>query len=302
MLRKSFAFLLFLLCLTCFCSASIEKYFRSVEHRTAGHSMRNIDFIYLINLDKRTDRLEVCKRELAPFGINPFRFPAVYGKDLSKEAYDEIGLRFLPGMKCDSWAVCFPSGGSGSPEFDFLRKSCYGKTYFSRWMSHGAVGVALSNLSILQDAYDAGYKTIWILEDDFHVVANPHQLSDLIDKLDQLVGTENWDILFTDDDGPDVDLQGRMWFLDRPDNGSFDISQCARRKRISSDFVKVGCRSGLYSTIIRRSGMKKILDFEKERGLYIPYDNELALVPGINMYQLSYKIMYYLKESPSDIR
>lgn len=36
--------------------------------------------------------------------------------------------------------------------------------------------------------------------------------------------------------------------------------------------------------------------------MYVPYDNEIALVPGIRMYQLPYKIMYYLKESPSDIR
>ncbi|MFI5334690.1 MAG: hypothetical protein ACHQT8_05960 [Chlamydiales bacterium] len=31
----------------------------------------------------------------------------------------------------------------------------------------------LSHLSILQDAFDSGYETIWVMEDDIEVVRNP---------------------------------------------------------------------------------------------------------------------------------
>ena len=249
------------------CFADMESRFRKIENKTSGHQLRNIDFIYLINLDKRVDRLEACMKELAPYGINPFRFSAVYGRALSVEAYNDVGVHFRPGMKGDMWALRFNKGGQGQPEYDFLRPACHGHTFFSRWMSHGAVGVALSNLSILQDAYDAGYQTIWVLEDDFLVVQNPHLLSSLIEKLDQAVGRDNWDILFTDiDEAGDRNLQGRMWYLERPDNGLLDLSIFSKRSRLDENFIKVGCRSGLYSAIIRRSGMKKILEYEKQHG------------------------------------
>ena len=38
------------------------------------------------------------------------------------------------------------------------------------------------------------------MEDDIEVLQNPHRLSDLIDQLDLLVGSDGWDILFTDRD------------------------------------------------------------------------------------------------------
>ena len=65
------------------------------------------------------------------------------------------------------------------------------------------IGCALSHLSVIRNAYDAGYQTIWVLEDDIAVEQDPHRLSALIDKLDSLVGKEGWDILYTDTDRTD---------------------------------------------------------------------------------------------------
>jgi len=51
-------------------------------------------------------------------------------------------------------------------------------------MSRGAIGIILSHLSVLQDAYDAGYETIWVMEDDIELLGNPHSVSDLISELE----------------------------------------------------------------------------------------------------------------------
>ena len=75
------------------------------------------------------------------------------------------------------------------------------------------MGIVLSHLSILQAAYDAGHETIWVMEDDIEVKRDPRILSDLIDILDQVVGRDNWDILFTDRDIRDAHGNHKSCFL-----------------------------------------------------------------------------------------
>ena len=55
-----------------------------------------------------------------------------------------------------------------------------GVAYYCHSLSRGAIGCLMSHLSILQDAWDSGYETIWIIEDDIKVVSNPHELSYLV--------------------------------------------------------------------------------------------------------------------------
>ena len=54
---------------------------------------------------------------------------------------------------------------------EFIDKE--GEVYFSLALSRGAIGIILSHLSVLQDAYDAGYETIWVMEDDVEVLQMP---------------------------------------------------------------------------------------------------------------------------------
>ena len=56
-----------------------------------------------------------------------------------------------------------------------------------------------------------------------------------------------------------------------------------------------------HSLIIRRSGMKKILDFYKTRHIFIPYDHELSVVPDIRMFNLRYDLVTHAI-APSDTR
>ena len=42
--------------------------------------------------------------------------------------------------------------------------------------------------------------------------------------------------------------------------------------------------------VITRTGMEKILNFEKKHGLFLPYDLELTFIPGIHAINLKPKI------------
>ncbi len=282
--------------------ANIEKYFRKMEEPIEAHSIEGVDFTYLINLDARKERLAHSLQQLFPYGIWPGRFPAIYGWHLPFEAYEEIGLKFQPGM----WigienALSIAPGGF----FHFVRLSeaFYGKTVFSSWLTPGGVGCTLSHLSVLQDAYDAGYQTIWILEDDFVIVKDPHLLSGLIQKLDQLA---DWDVLYTDPDylyGLDrgADLQTQLPYKWRPDRPGFDLESLLEHTPVGDDFFKIGNRNRTHSMIIRRSGFEKILRFYKEHGLFLPYDHELGFIPHLSLFVVKESIVE-AKETTSDTK
>jgi GR25 family glycosyltransferase involved in LPS biosynthesis len=173
-------------------------------------------------------------------------------------------------------------------------------------MAHGAIGCYLSHLSILQDALDSGYETIWVMEDDVEVMENPNIISDLIDKLDALVGKGNWDVLFTDPDyrGPDGNYLVANGAPKRPDMDCSVEERLSEKytmqKVISEDFKKIGARFATHSMIIRRSGMIKLLNFVKERGIFLPVDLENYLMP-INRYATRYPVVTNLLGAYSDI-
>jgi GR25 family glycosyltransferase involved in LPS biosynthesis len=171
-------------------------------------------------------------------------------------------------------------------------------------MKPGAIGCYLSHLCVLQDAYDSGYKTIWVLEDDIVVEKDPHLLSSYIEKLDVLVGEYGWDILYTDMDfDADTYLQSARefpHFFWRPDiDTSSNYQRFIERNPVGEDFLSIGSRSRAHSMIIRRSGMKKILDYAKEYHMFLPYDHDVAIVPGIKLFNLRNNIVT-VSETVSD--
>ncbi|MBI2743537.1 MAG: glycosyltransferase family 25 protein [Chlamydiales bacterium] len=270
----------------CFSSlhADIEDHFKPALNKSDVHKMKNIDFIYTINLDQRPEKFASCVEQLEPYGILPYRFSAVNGWELTLEQIDELGIKYEPWMTSGKWGTCYPIGGDGTPQHFIVEE--VGKTYFSHCMSKGAIGIALSHLSILQDAYDSGYETIWVMEDDIEVIQNPHVLSDLIEKLDALVGKDGWDILFTDQDtknsqGAYVPCSSYAW---RPNFAPVNPYRFADRKDMSPDFRRIGSRYGAYTMIVRRSGMKKILRFFKNYHIFLPFDMEYTQPEGIRLF------------------
>lgn len=269
---------------------AIVKHLKSAPGKGEPRPLPGVDFIYMINLDERPEKFADAAGKLAPYGIVPYRFSAVNGWQLSLETIDEVGLKYLPSMT-PLMATTYPIEAKGKCSHEFM--AIYGKTYFCHCMARGTVGIFLSHLSVLKDAWDSGYETIWVLEDDIEPLADPRLISDYIRKLDTVVGPEHWDVLFTDLNprsamGKHVSATG---MAKRPD---MDCSPEARtqtkytvNKQVSPDFRLISARFGAYSMIIRRSGIEKMLAFAMEHMIFLPYDMENYLPENMARYSLT---------------
>jgi len=278
--------------------AKLADHFKPALEKSGSHSIRNIDFIYILNLDRRPEKFEKCKEQLNFYGITPYRFSAVNGWELSLETINDIGVSLQPWMTKEQWGTYYES--------DFIPKhepvQILGRNYFCHCMSRGAIGISLSHLSILQDAYDSGYETIWVMEDDIDVIRDPHILSVIIDELDTLLGKEKWDVFFTDPDtkntfGEYVPSYGFAW---RPNYYPENPQQFSQRFDMSPNIKKIGSRFGAYSMIVRRSGMKKILDFLKQYHIFLPYDIDFVFPNGLQLYSARMDIVSTQPSAPSD--
>lgn len=299
--------ILFFLLLVIRCQAAIEDYYRILPAKVAGElGIKGIDYAYLINLDQRPEKYRDSLEKLKVYGIAPERFPAIYGWSLSAAAFNAIGVHYAPGM----WpgrenALHFPYDWNGASQFVRIDESYYGLTFFSGWTTAGAIGCTLSHLSVLHDAYTSGYETIWVLEDDFGIVEDPHVLSDTIAELDMLTD-RNWDLLYTDHEYlslefPDVALHVQLPMKWRPDMPFFDLDSLLEHTPVGPHFFKIGCRNRTHSYLIRRSGMKKILDFYQERGMFLPLDHELSFIEGLTLYTTNKEIVTF-DETVSDTK
>lgn len=288
-----------LVMLTSALSANLEDHFKKAEGKSDIHKFGNIDFIYMINLDERPEKFDRTVRGLAPYGITPYRFSAVNGWKLDFQVLDDIGVKFEPGMDTGiKGSVYRLENNKEYISHEMIEKP--GVTYFSHCMSRGAIGIVLSQLSVLQDAYDSGYETIWVMEDDVEVHSDPKELCELIEKLDQRVG--NWDILFTDRDTRNKDGQFvPCTGVSRRPNFKVESPRCFSKVcRISKDFSTKKARFGVYSMIVRRSGMKKILDFYKEYKVFLPFDIDCFYAPGLSIYTCNKSIVAHQLDALSD--
>jgi GR25 family glycosyltransferase involved in LPS biosynthesis len=153
--------------------ADLHNYFKLAEGKTNAHfnQVRNIDFIYMINLDQRPEKWIHCLDELTPYHIYPYRFSAVNGWELSLQELNQLGVKYLEKFGKTLWGTAYLPERNFEPYHESMH--VVDRTYFCHCMSRGAIGIVLSHLSILQDAYNAGYQTIWVMEDDIEVIQNP---------------------------------------------------------------------------------------------------------------------------------
>lgn len=279
----------------------IERFFQKVDNKSADHKMDEIDFIYMINLDERPEKFNQAYSEFEPFGIHPYRFSAVNGWKLSTETINQVGVKFSSSFNEEQFLGSIYRNVDGEECLgnEILRPN--GETFFCLGMSRGAIGIVLSHLSILQDAYDSNYKTIWVMEDDVETITDPQLLSGIISKLDSLV--EDWDILFTDIDTKDRDgnhVPCRA-LAARPNVHVEPLASFYERfYPIDTDLSRTGMRYGAYSMIVRRSGMEKILNYFKKNGIFIPYDMDVWLNPDLKMYCVTKDIVSHRAHAPTD--
>ncbi len=278
----------------------LESHFKKALGKSSLHQIRNVDFIYTINLDKRPKKFQACVDALKPYNIHPYRFSAVNGWELSSESISSLGIPYTLGMPTDLWGTFYVDNDLNILHHELMHEE--GKHYYSHCMSRGAIGIILSHLSVLQDAYDSGFETIWVMEDDIAIIQNPHLISDRIEELDALVGSRNWDILFTDRDtkndaGEYVPCQA---YAKRANFVPANPERFFKRSEVSAHFAKIGARYGAYSMIVRRSGMEKILHFFKTFRLFLPYDMDFFLINNIQLYSVIGDIVSFEPGSPSD--
>ncbi len=283
--------------------AKVLDHIQKIEDKSDIHHMRGIDFIYMINLDQRPENYQRSIEQLDPYGIYPYRFSAVNGWELTLETINDVGVKFAPGMDGGYLATCYPLEGTETGvEHRLEEMHEYGRPYFCGCLSRGAIGCALSHLSILQDAYDSGYETIWVMEDDIEVLQDPRVVSDLVEELDKVVGKKGWDILFTDRDirggnGQYVPCAG---MARRPNFKPKNISRLHVNKPINETFRRLGARFGATSMIVRRSAMKKLLNFYEEYQLYHPYDMDYHLPEGMRMFTVLVDVITNIPGGISD--
>ena len=113
--------------------------------------------IWLINLDRDTERLAGMKKQLADMGLNYTRFPAIYGKDHAEEL----------AKRADATAY---ARNMGSP------------------ILPGKMGCYASHIAVWEAFLASDYKVALILEDDvvFH--------DDFLESVDMaLAGAPHWD-------------------------------------------------------------------------------------------------------------
>jgi GR25 family glycosyltransferase involved in LPS biosynthesis len=294
-------FLFILLFLVNSVHGDLEDHLKIPLNKSDIHQMRNIDFIYLINLDERPEKLKLSLDQLAPFGIIPYRFSAVNGWKLSLEAINDIGLKFSPEMTGGFMGTSYLEQDNYKESHEIIQKP--GKTYFCHCMARGTIGIAMSHISILQDAENSGYEAIWVMEDDIEVLKDPRLISDLIDQLDAAVGKENWDILFTDKDIRDGDGNHKpcYWSAQRPDFiKQASYNNYAARTPINSQFIQIGARYGATSMIVRKSGIKKLMQFFRAHQVFLPYDMEYILPTGIKLFSVTEDVVSNLPKALSD--
>lgn len=177
----------FIFILSCF--GNIEDRYQNVFKTAPSHPLRRVDYAYVINLDQRPERWQICKNQMDLYGLTFQRFSAIYGWDLTPEQLRDVGLVFQQNMwDANAPLIHFPTEKDGQPIWLKQSKIPYGQTVFFGWLTKGTIGRTLSHLSVLKDALDAGYETVWVMEDEFLFLQDPHILDSYLEILDESVG------------------------------------------------------------------------------------------------------------------
>jgi len=279
--------------------SNIENHYKKIVDKPRDCKIKNIDYIYLINLDERDEKYQLSVDQLNKYGIKAYRFSAVDGWKLSIEAINEVGTKYKRGMVGGYMATSYHPNQNFQPSHEIIKN--FGQTYYCHCTARGTIGCALSHLSVLKDAYDSGYNTIWVMEDDIEIKQNPLILSKLIEELDKRTD-KNWDILYTDRDIRDkngiyIPCSSAATCLGFNPN-------CPNPYALKIDkgpnLRQVGARFSTTSMIIRRRGMEKILGFYKQHGMFLPIDMTLSLPKGIRLYTVRQDVVTNIAGAISD--
>lgn len=289
-------------CLSSLCFGQFTDSLKKCENKTAVRTIDGVDYLYLINLDHRKEKLEKSLKEFAPYKILPYRFSAVNGKKLPIQTLWNVGLVFEKGMRPGGLGTVYKWAGRKEYQSHEIIQ-VPGTQYFAHCTSRGQIGCLLSHLAILHDALQSEYEIIWICEDDIKIVRDPHVLSNYIKELDTILGRDGWDILYTASDyyGPQGQVFKACGGNYRPNIETRNQASYNVEKSISKNLKQIGPRFGTQSMIWTKRGMRKVLDFYAKYKVFLPIDLDLCLIPGLKMYAVTSDVVNNDLNSESDI-
>lgn len=241
--------------------APITKQLKPLDVYRLEPGLDWVDCVYVINLDQRPEKWKRIKTLFDQRGIAVNRVSAINGWKIAKDVQKEL-------------AGIYPVRLGG-----------------------GQLGCLLSHLSVLHDAYQREFDTIWVCEDDIEFCDDVRKIPELVTKLSQL--DPEWDVLYTDVDSKDsegnyVQSLGSDF---RPHQPSLPVDFYTQRILIDDDIMNIRQRFGLYSVLFSRRGIKKILDYFTHQYLWSPIDIDIHYIPGIREYSATQDIVSVWSDS-----
>jgi hypothetical protein len=234
----------------------LVKYLKPIELAENSSGFPGVDCMYVINLDQRLDRWERTKRFLNDLGCFPNRVSAVNG-----------------------WSIP-----------NWLKVRLAGP--YSVHMDGGPIGCLLSHVSIYKDAFDRGFDTVWICEDDIEIVGNLEFLAERLKELKEI--DPSWDILYTDYTVHGVGCQSV-----RPGQSLYQVIEEYVNSEHTLAHVHGRCRN--HSIIFSKNGIRKVMDYFSHVYIWSPIDIDIHYVPGIREYTVMHDIVTSIKSiSDSD--
>lgn len=224
------------------------KYLKSTEISELSSGIDSIDCIYVINLDTRLEKWQRMKALFDERGVHGNRVSGVRGIAIPEEIQQELA---------GPYPIRLPKG---------------------------ALGCLLSHISVIKDAYERGFNRIWVFEDDVEFHEDVRQIPELLANLSEI--DPSWDVFYTDVDSkngqgnPILSLGSDF----RPDQRYHPLEYYTQRRLVSNNIMKIGQRFGLYSFIVSRGGMKKILDYFTHVYLWTAVDVDIHYIPNIREY------------------
>lgn len=125
-----------------------------------------LDAIFMINLERRSERRIKMERSFKEIGLTVESVPAVDGQTLTDESLEELGVRFLPG---------------------------YADPYHNRPMTKGEIGCFLSHFWIWEKMRMENLNEILVLEDDIRF--EPYFKERAIGLLEEARRIGGWDLM-----------------------------------------------------------------------------------------------------------
>lgn len=240
---------------------------KKIELTENNSGLPGIDCIYVINLDKRIEKWQRVQTLCKERNLNVNRVSAINGWALSDEVRKELAGPY--GVR----------------------------------LNGGHTGCLLSHLSVIKDAFDRGFNTIWIMEDDLEFVENVQQISTFF--LPCLTSIDpHWDVFYTDTDTRNQKGEHvQALALDpRPDQRLNPLPYYLYRHNVHKDIMRIGQRYGMYSVILSRSGIKKIIRYLSHVHLWTSIDIDIHYVPTIREYASTRDLIthYWCSSSISD--